>query len=228
LEEDGGLDLGNGEVDAQGSRRIDNITDTALANYRATYGPEVTKDDIFYYIYGLLHSPTYRSEFAADLKKMLPRIPQARDFAGFNQAGRRLADLHLGYETVEPYPLDEVDVTSESMDDYERYRVQKMAFDKGKDRSRIVYNARITLTNIPEDAYRYQLGSRSAVEWIMDRYQVRTDRASGIVNDPNDWSREHKQPRYIIDLVKRIVTVSLGTMEIVDALPELDVLDAPA
>lgn len=99
-----------------------------------------------------------------------------------------------------------------------------MTFGKGKDRSRIVYNAHVTLNSIPEDAYRYQLGSRSAVEWIMDRYQVRTDKASGIVNDPNDWSREHDQPRYIIDLLKRIVTVSLETMRVVDALPDLDVI----
>jgi predicted helicase len=199
----------------------------------------VTKDDIFYYVYGLLHSPTYRSEFAADLKKMLPRIPKVRDFHGFAEAGRRLADLHVGYESVAPYPLEEVVVSTGStdgeLDEYAFYAVtdKKMAHPKvrvdGKlvpDRTQIQYNPRILLTGIPEEAYRYQLGSRSAIEWIIDRYYIRTDKASGIVNDPNDWSREHGQPRYVIDLLKRIVTVSLETMKIVDALPDLDIIDA--
>ena len=200
--------------------RLDNITDYALRDYREAYGERVTKDDIFYYVYGLLHSPKYRNEFAADLKKMLPRIPKVKDFVGFVEAGRKLADLHLNYEAVEPYPLDEVGEGS--------YGVQKMAFGKvgkGKDRSTIVYNSSIALKGIPEDAYRYMLGSRSAIEWIMDRYQVKTDKASGIVNDPNDWADEHNDPRYIIDLVKRIVTVSLETMAIVDGLPALDIIE---
>ena len=93
------------------------------------------------------------------------------------------------------------------------------------DRTKIVYNAHLTLAGIPEEAYRYQLGSRSAVEWVMDRYRMTTDKASGIVNDPNDWAAEQGDPRYIVELVKRIVTVSLETMRIVDALPTLDILD---
>ncbi len=172
--------------------------------------------------------PTYRSEFAADLKKMLPRIPKVRDFAGFAEAGRRLADLHLHYETVEPYPLEEL-VTGGGADD-SLYRVQKMAFDKGpsareRDRARIVYNSRITVDGIPAQAYRYMLGSRSAIEWIMDRYRLRIDKPSGIVNDPNDWAIEHGEPRYILDLLKRIVTVSVETMKVVDGLPPLDIIE---
>ena len=172
--------------------------------------------------------PTYRSEFAADLKKMLPRIPKVADFAGFAGAGRRLADLHLGYESVEPYPLDEI-VTGNGPDD-QLYRVQKMALGKGasareKDRSRIVYNSRITVAGIPAEAYRYMLGSRSAIEWIMDRYRLRVDKPSGIVNDPNDWATEHDESRYILDLLKRIVTVSLETMRVVDGLPPLDIIE---
>ena len=204
-----------------GYTRVDNITDSALKDYRSAYGPQVSKDDIFCYVYGLLHSPTYRSEFAADLKKMLPRIPMVKDFAGFAEAGRKLADLHLNYETVESYPLEEAGEGS--------FRVQKMSFgkvDKEKDKSTIIYNSLITLKGIPEDAYRYMLGSRSAIEWIMDRYQIKTDKASGIVNDPNDWSDEHNDPRYIIDLLKRIVTVSLETMKIVDGLPPLDIIES--
>ena len=236
--DEGMLDLGDpadGEV-VDGYRRIDNITDHALATFRAAYGQKITKDDIFFYVYGLLHSPDYRATYAADLKKMLPRIPLVTDPWPYVEAGRRLSELHLGYEGVTPYPLvgladpaypDAGDATA-----YPFFRVDKMSFAKmrdsatGKlvaDRTRVVYNERITLGGFPEAAYRYQLGSRSAIEWIIDRYQVRTDKASGIVNDPNDWSREVSDPRYIIDLLARIVTVSLTTMEIVDALPALEI-----
>ena len=236
---EGMFDLGNTSGDrevVQGYRRIDNITDHALATFRAAYGEAITKEDIFFYVYGLLHSPDYRSTYAADLKKMLPRIPLVTDPWPYVEAGRRLSELHLGYESVAPYPLaglndpaypDAGDATA-----YPFFRVEKMSFAKvrdgatGKlvaDRSRVVYNERITLGGIPEAAYRYQLGSRSAIEWIIDRYQVRTDKASGIVNDPNDWSREVSDPRYIIDLLARIVTVSLQTMAIVDELPALEI-----
>jgi len=199
-----------------GYTRVDNITDMILANSRATYGSAVTKDDIFDYAYGLLHSPAYRTEFAADLKRMLPRVPKVADFTGFATAGRELANLHVGYEAVDPYPLTEANTGNPT--EGERYRVQKMTFGRGMDRSTVIYNAHLTLTGIPEDAYRYMLGSRSAVEWILDRYQVSLHKDSGIRNDPNDWSDE---PRYIVDLLKRIVTVSLDTMKIVDALPDL-------
>lgn len=210
-------------------RREDNITDAALADYRSTYGPEITKDDIFHYVYGILHSPEYRTRFAADLKKMLARIPQvpgADRFQAFVEAGRALSDLHIGYEELEPHPLNEV-VTGLAVeqDDYARYAVTKMKY-AGKagawDKTRIIYNAHITLKGIPEDVQRYMLGFRSAVDWIIERYQVQTDKPSGIVNDPNDWSREHKQPRYIIDLIGRIVALSLETNRIVDSLPGLD------
>ena len=234
--DEGMLDLGDsadGEV-VDGYRRIDNITDHALGTFRAAYGEKVTKDDIFDYVYGLLHSPDYRQTYAADLKKMLPRIPLVTDPWPYVEAGRRLSELHLGYERVARYPLAGLDDPAYPGSDdpaaYRHFRVEKMSFAKvrdsatGKlvaDRSRVVYNERITLGGIPEAAYRYQLGSRSAIEWIIDRYQVKTDKASGIVNDPNDWSREVSDPRYIIDLLARIVTVSLETMEIVDALPAL-------
>ena len=226
----GALDFGEGEV-VDGFRRIDNITDSALDRFRAAYGAKITKDDIFHYVYGLLHSPEYRETYAADLKKMLPRIPLMADLWLFVEAGRALSELHLGYERVEPYPLGGLD-TKPVGDPYEFFQVEKMAFGKrrvdGKltpDKSSIAYNSRITLTDIPEEAYRYMLGSRSGVEWIIDRYQVKKDKASEIVNDPNNWSREVGDPRYIVDLLARIVTVSLETMKLVDSLPPLDVLD---
>ena len=167
---------------------------------------------------------------------MLPRIPLVIEPAPYIDAGRRLAELHLGYEAVTPYPLDGLDVAGPAGDAaYEFFAVTKMAFAKTRDpqteklvadRSRIVYNSKITLSGIPQEAYRYMLGSRSAIEWIIDRYQIKTDKASGIVNDPNDWSREVGDPRYILDLLARIVTVSLETMAIVDALPSLEVRGA--
>jgi predicted helicase len=223
-----------GEVVA-GYRRIDNITDHALTTFREAYGDKITRDDIFDYVYGLLHSPDYRETYATDLKKMLPRIPLVTDPWPYIHAGRRLGELHLGYESVEPYPLEGLEIEGPTGDAaYDFFRVEKMSFAKVRDEqtkklvtdpTRIVYNSRITLRGIPEDAYRYMLGSRSAVEWIIDRYQVKTDKPSGIVNDPNDWSREVSDPRYIIDLLARIVTVSLQTMDLVDALPALDIRD---
>jgi predicted helicase len=148
---------------------------------------------------------------------MLPRIPLPADdtmFKAFTTAGAQLAALHLGYETVEPYPLTEEWVRPP--EDPAAFMVTKMTYPKN-DRTRIVYNSQLTLTDIPEDAYRYMLGSRSAIDWIIDRYQIRTDKASGITNDPNTYSDD---PRYIIDLLKRIVTVALQTVRIVDGLPD--------
>ena len=224
-------DLLSGLADSEGGyQRLDNITDTALAEYRTAYGPEVSKDDVFYYVYGLLHSPHYRERYAADLKRSLPRIPlvaTVEDFHAFRDAGRDLATLHVGYEAVEPYPLAET--APMDLDEWELYRVTKMRYGgKGtaKDKSTIIYNPHVTLSGVPEDAHRYLLGSRTAVEWVMERYRVKTDKPSGIVNDPNDWSREVDDPRYIVDLVKRVVTVSVETMKIIDGLPPLELATA--
>ncbi|MFT4187919.1 MAG: DEAD/DEAH box helicase family protein [Aeromicrobium sp.] len=233
VEDSGMLDFGVADDDVVDSyRRIDNITDEALARFRQAYpGEKVDKDDIFFYVYGLLHSPQYRQTYAADLKKSLPRIPFVRGFRDFVTGGGCLSELHLGYESVEPYRLSGLDVRpAEGIDPYDFYAVgdKKMRFGgKGreKDRSTIHYNDRITVGDIPDQAYRYQLGSRSAVEWVIDRYHVKTDKKSGIVNDPNDWSREVGDPRYILDLLARVVTVSVETVDIVDHLPDLDILE---
>lgn len=211
-----------------GTTRRDNITDWALGEYRRTYGPDVSKDDIFHYVYGLLHSPEYRERYAADLKKQLPRMPQVpgrERFDAFVRAGRELMELHIGYESVEPYAGLEVTVRpGASEDPYERFAVKKMKYG-GKsgawDKSRLAYNPFVEIAGIPLEAQEYMLGSRSALDWIVERYQVKTDKASGIVNDPNDWSREHEQPRYILDLIGRIVTLSLQTTRTVNALPDL-------
>lgn len=207
----------------------DNITDWALSEYQFAYGDQVAKDDIFYYVYGLLHSPAYRERYSADLKKQLPRIPQVAGlerFEAFVGAGRKLAELHISYEDLTPYPLTEIILPGAPEDEYERFAVAKMKY-AGKagawDKTRIRYNQFIDIEGIPEEAQRYMLGSRSGLDWVLERYQVKTDKASGIVNDPNDWSREHGQPRYIIDLIGRVVTLSLETTRIIQALPELKI-----
>ena len=199
--------------------RKDAITDFIHGECKALYGLNITKEDIFYYIYGLLHSPDYRKTFANDLKKSLPRLPlvdKPETFQAFSKAGRALANLHLNYEEQPPCPDVHVEGTETG-----NFRVEKMRFINKGDKSAIQYNESIRLSNIPLDAYDYVVNGRSAIEWIMDRYQVRTDSASGIMNDPNDWAAEHEKPRYILDLLLSIVTVSLETNKIVRGLPRL-------
>lgn len=225
VEAQGGLfDELNSEV-VDGYRRKENITDATLSSYRHFYDEyKIDKEDIFFYVYGLLHSPTYKEKYKADLMKMLPRIPKSHDFWGFSKAGRALAELHLDYETADPYPLQEI-ATSTVADEYEFYEVQKLSFASRKDRSKIIYNAHISLAGIPEEAYDYQVNGKSALEWILDRYQVTTHKESRIINNPNDYSRDVGNPRYIIDMIKRIVTVSVETNRIVAALPPLEIAE---
>lgn len=198
----------------------DGITDFILNEARSVYKTNsITKEDIFYYVYGLLHSPDYRSQFEADLKKMLPRIPlvdSAADFKAFSSAGRKLADLHLNYEKL--LPPESVVVEG---DTGHNYLVNKMKFKSKEDKTEIIYNSQITIKNIPLEAYDYVVNGRSAIEWIMERYQVKVDKASQIKNDPNDWAREHNDQRYILDLLLSIITVSLETVRIINSLPKL-------
>ncbi|MFM7875966.1 MAG: DEAD/DEAH box helicase [Microcystis panniformis] len=207
------------ETQTEGYTRKENIPDSILIDFQNTYTDRtLTKEDIFYYVYGILHSPEYKTRFAADLKKMLPRIPYAQEFWAFSKAGKELAYWHLNYETIEPYPLNEYQDLLYL--DEKEYRVEKMIFGKrNKDKTMIIYNSHINLSDIPLEAYEYIVNGKSAIEWIMERYQITKDKDSGIVNDPNDWSDD---PRYIIDLVKRIVRVSLETVKIVNSLPPLN------
>lgn len=210
------LDLGL-ESDAGDYIRHDGISNFGLKQFRTAYGdPKIGKEDIFYYVYGLLHSTEYRTRFENDLKKELPRIPFAKDFWAFSKAGRKLAELHLHYEAIEPWPVKEVSNGN--------YRVTKMRFPKKGIRHTIIYNDTCTLSEIPDEAYEYIVNGKSAIEWLMERYVVTTDKDSGIVNDPNDWCDEQGNPRYIIDLVKRVIRVSIETMEIVTALPAINEL----
>ena len=212
----GELNLGM-EDDAGNYIRHDGISNFGLKQFRTAYGdPKISKEDIFYYVYGLLHSTEYRTRFENDLKKELPRIPFAKDFRAFSKAGRKLAELHLNYETIEPWPVKE--------ESHGNFRVTKMRFPKKGIRHTIHYNDTCTLSEIPDEAYEYIVNGKSAIEWLMERYAVTTDKDSGIVNDPNDWCDEQGNPRYIIDLVKRVIRVSIETTAIVKALPAINEL----
>jgi predicted helicase len=188
----------------------------------------IIKEDFFYYVYGLLHSRDYCERYADNLSKELPRIPcvkKAADFWAFSQAGRDLADLHLNYETVEKYPLQIVG-GGLLLNDAD-YRVEKMRYGKNgkdKDLSTLIYNDKITLTGIPLEAYEYVVNGKPALDWVVERQCVKTDKDSGIVNDANDWAVETmNNPKYPLELFQRVVTVSLKTMKIVRALPQLDI-----
>ena len=225
--------------------RRDGITDWILKEVRTRYGAKnITKEMIFYYVYGLLHSKDYRERFAADLKKSLPRIPivdSLDDFMEFYKAGKELADLHLNYETIAPYPDvivhgdRQVPLTVKRdpatggyiqapADDgaYDYFRViDKMRFKSKDDKSVIIYNGNITIENIPQKAYEYIVNGKSAIEWIVERYAVTQDKKSLIKNDANDWAREHHKPRYILDLLLSVINVSVQTVDIVNSLPKL-------
>jgi predicted helicase len=199
--------------------RRDGVSDFIFERAKKQYGKNVTKEDIFYYVYGFLHSPEYRQTFANDLKKMLPRLPlvdDVRDFWAFSKAGRDLADLHINYETVPAYEGVKVIGAETGF-----FTVEKMRFPKKDQKDTIHYNSRITIENIPIEAYDYVVNGKSAIEWIMERYQVTTHKESGIKNDPNDWAKEIGNPHYILDLLLSVINVSVQTVEIVENLPKL-------
>lgn len=217
-----------------GFTRRDAITGEGLAAFEEAYpGEAISKDDLFHYVYGLLHSEDYRSRYADNLSKQLPRLPMPKrveDFRAFVAAGCLLGDLHVGYETVEPYPVlvAEGDLRLAIIADPVAYfRVEKMKY-AGKrgaiDKSTVIYNPRITMTNIPLEAYDYVVNGKPALEWLMERQAVRTEVASGIVNDANRYAVETAgDPAYPFKLFCRMITVSLETLKIVRSLPALDI-----
>ena len=197
-----------------GTYRQENITDWALGQFRTHYSDDtITKWDIFHYTYGLLHHPGYREKYQANLKRDLPHIPFAEDFWGFANAGAALADLHVNYESAPTYPKLRLQEAPEQQKI--NWQVEKMRFSK--DKTQIYYNDYFTLDGIPAEIFDYRLGTRSALEWVVDQYRVKVDKRSGIVNDPN----RADAPRYIVDLIGRVITVSLRTVEIVEGLPAL-------
>lgn len=206
----------------------DGISDAGLAHFQTAYPQEtISKEDVFYYIYGLLHSEEYKAKYADNLTKELPRIPcvkQAADFWAFSKAGRDLAELHVNYETQPLYPVT-LDCGSKklaALQDKDFY-VTKMKFAKKGDKSTVIYNHAITIKDIPLAAYEYVVNGKPALEWVMERQAVSTHKDSGIVNDANDWAVETMgNARYPLELFQRVVTVSLRTMDIVKGLPGLD------
>lgn len=218
---------------AQDGRR-DAITDEGLAHFQAAYpGETITKDDLFHYVYGLLHSEDYRARFADNLSKQLPRIPavkKAADFWAFVEAGRKLGDLHCDFDSAEPFPVTiaQGDLRLAHIPDPVKfYRVEKMKFGGKRptqDKSTVIYNAHITITGIPLEAYDYVVNGKPALEWVMERQCVKTDKASGIVNDANRYATETVgDPAYPLLLFQRVITVSLETMKIVRGLPKLEI-----
>ena len=209
--------------DEDGTNRRENVTDWALEHFREHYGDDtITKWDIFYYVYGVLHHPGYREKFADNLKRELPRIPLAppleagderskpgSGFRAFAKAGKQLAKLHIEYESLEPWPLKWIETLGEPLS----YRVEKMRLPK--DKKSIAVNDSLTLAGIPPEVFEYRLGNRSAIEWVIDQYRVKEDKRTGIRSDPNNSDA----PEYIVRLVGQVVRVSAETVKIVAALP---------
>lgn len=229
LYEVGGGDL----LDLDGTGRTDGVSDVGLKRFRDAY-PDlaVTKDDLFHYVYGLLHSEEYRGRFADNLSKNLPRIPivaGSERFLAFVEAGRRLSDLHCDYDIADPYPVtfsrgDAALIPPPDPTTF--YRVEQMKFSGKKpkqDKTSIVYNGNITVTGIPLEAYEYVVNGKSAIGWVMERQGVKTDRASGIVNDANRYAIETMgDPAYPLKLLQRVITVSIETMKVIKSLPKLE------
>ena len=201
--------------------RRDAITDFILQRAREEYGPRTTKEDVFYYVYGILHAKEYRERFAADLQKSLPRLPLVEDtktFRAFVAAGKKLAALHLNYESIEQHHSVIIENDSAAP------MVQQMRFGKSngvEDKSIIQFNDAIRIINIPLRAYDWQVNGKSPIEWVMERYAVSVNKDSQIRNDPNEWCKETGRPRYILELIGRIVNVSIQTLDLIAALPPL-------
>lgn len=225
-----------GAAAVEGPTQVSNLNPAKVQRFREALGDDITDDDVFAYVYGVLHSPDFRETFGVNLKKEAPRIPlvtDRADFESFRLAGEELLELHIGYETVDRYPLVEEWTPGSDPDGNPALLLvgsSKMRYPKvtdqatGKkvaDRTRLVFNDHLTLSGIPIEAHDFVLGTRSGIDWIIDRWYVKTDKDSGIVNDVNQWGLERGEPRYIIDLIERVVTVSMRTVEIVSKLPKL-------
>ena len=229
----GSGDLFNDSLDLTVSEtkyeRKDGISDEGLQHFQTAYPSEqITKEDIFYYTYGLLHNEEYRERYADNLTKELPRIPcvkKVEDFWAFSKAGRDLAHWHLNYETVAPYKAT-LDTGTKTYKELlaEDFYVEKMKFAKKGEKGTVIYNKRITIKDIPLEAYNYVVNGKPALEWVMERQGVSTHKDSGIVNDANDWAIETmNNPAYPLELFLSVITVSLETMKIVKGLPKLDI-----
>jgi predicted helicase len=196
-----------------GSTRRENITDWALSQFQAQYGFELTKWDIFYYVYSMLHHPQYRERYVENLKRDMPHIPllhRTEAFLACVSIGKQLMDIHLNYEHAKEYPLQWID----NRDVPFSWRVEKMRLTP--DRSAVIVNKSLTLSGIPQECFLYLLGNRSALDWVIDQYQVSEDKRSGIVSDPNNLDDEE----YIVRLIGKVITVSVETVRLVNELEQ--------
>ena len=202
---------------------IDNISDTALRTFREHYSDDtITTNDIFDYVYGILHSPSYKEQFANDLSKMLPHIPYALDFHAFAEAGKELAELHLNYETCERFPNLQVeprkqDLFWEEKPEHFLLGTRAMRFADKNAKDILIINEHVQLTGIPAEAHRYVVNGRTPLEWFINRYKITPpEKNNGILNDPNGW---FQNPRDLITAIERIVYVSVESARIIDGLP---------
>ena len=186
--------------------------DELLEKYRSAEMPERDKGAKFEPLMKnfLLTNPVYREKFSAELKKSLPRIILSERFWEFSRSGRDLAEIHLNYESQPPAQVEIIGGGD--------FRVKKLRFARDEHPT-LIYNEHITIKNIPPCSFEYVVNGRSPLDWIIDRYQIKTDSASDIVNNPNDWVTEHDNQRYVLDLILSCITVSLKTLDIVENLP---------
>ena len=197
--------------DEDGTNRRENITGWTLQEFRSQYQDDtISKWDVFHYVYAVMHHPDYREMYQANLKRELPRIPFLPDIWSYAKAGRHLGDIHVSYEDQPEYHLDFIETPGMSLD----WRVEKMRLSK--DKTCIRYNDFLTLAGIPSEAFDYRLGNRSALDWVINQYRVKTDKRSGITNDPN----RPEDPQYIVKLIGKLITVSLETVKLVKEIPE--------
>ncbi len=195
------------------------ISDYIFNLAKQKYSTKITKEDIFYYVYGFLHNEDYKKEFEADLKKLIPRLPLVDDYRTFktySDIGRELADLHLNYENIERDR--NIIVEGEKTNNF---KLEKMRFTSKDKKDVIIFNSDIKIKNIPLEAYDYQVNGKSAIEWIMERYAVTINKDSQIENNPNLWCEENKNPRYILDLLLSVISLSIKTNELIKKLPEI-------
>ena len=202
--------------------RKDAISGYIMTQAQKKYGANISKEDIFFYVYALLHSVNYRRNFSIDLKKMLPRIPLVEDFTDFldmSKIGHQLSDMHVNYEQIEPYT--KVNITGLESNDFDIKDISFEKVGKEENRQKIIFNSHIVIDNIPLKAYEYILNGKSAIEWIMERYRISTHKDSQIINDPNLWSQEHNDPSYVFNLLLRIISLSVDTLELVNKIPKI-------
>ena len=217
--------LFSSDSDLDGFSKKNNITEETVVDFIKKYDDQTIKmENIFFYIYGILHSKEFIIRFNSDMKKMLPRIPYAKDFWAFSNAGKKLSNLHINYESADLFKTEQINQT-EMFSEEDKSSVTKVVFGKKngiEDRSEIIINNKIKLKGVPLQAYQYIVNGKSAIEWAIERYQISTDKDSGIINDPNDWSSETGDSKYISNLFLRLITVSVESVKIIATLPKID------